>query len=968
MLMFEPSESPRIFTVPLGEDFPHALINGLETRLQDAPPEATAQIEIFVNTRRMERRLNTLLTASGATLLPKIKLITDLATSPGLTKRAQPISPLTRRLELRQLVKQLLETKKGLAPIHTALDHADTLAALIAEMHGEGVSLETVLDQDLAEHAEHWGAAVEFLSIIAPFFDDDSRPSLEARQRAVVEALIAKWRAAPPMHPIIIAGSTGSRGTTAQLMQAVAKLPQGAVILPGFDPHMPRSAWEALKDHDAQDHPQFRLFDMLERAGIDPEHVPGWTPDTPPNPDRARLVSLALRPAPVTDAWLAEGPDLGGIDTATQNLSLLEANSPRDEALAIATRLRAALHEGKRAAVITPDRNLTRRITAALDQWNLKPDDSAGLPLLHSPAGRLARQTAELLGQTPDPAQLLALLKHPQVSFGPRGPHLKNTRDLELHVLRGGPPAISARLLQDLTGAERKKLPEADWLTSLSAWLANCAAVTATSLADWTTQHRALIAMLTGDDTTGEDVEKTSKALTEIADASPAAGRITATEYAQILSDMLARDEIRDAATPHPDVMIWGTLEARVQGADLVILAGLNEGIWPETPAPDPWLNRKMRAQAGLFLPERQIGLSAHDFQQGLMAQEVLLTRAKRDAEAETVPSRWLNRLTSLLDGLPETGRSALDNMRKRGTEWAHHTKALEQVTPTPPAPRPSPCPPLKSRPKELSVTRIEWLIRDPYAIYARYILGLAPLDPLSAEPTPALRGNVLHDVMERFIRDTATARNVTPRDLLATAEPLFEAQIDWPAIRALWLSRLATTADWFAAWENEHRTHATPRLFEETGARHIEALDFTLKGRADRIDLGPDGACLYDYKSGSAPTRKQEAHFNKQLPLLAAIATEGGFKHLGPTAIAEAGFLLIGTNPDAVARHYTADDLDQVWDGLITLLTAYQDPEKGYTARRAVEENRWDQPYDHLARYGEWDVTQEATPGKVGT
>ncbi len=964
--MFEPSDTPRFFTVPLGADFPQALVTGLRSRLDAHPPEATAQVEIFVNTRRMERRLHALLTENSTALLPKIRLITDLAASPGLSTLPQPIAPLKRRLELRQLVKQLLTAQPDLAPLHTALDHADTLADLIAEMHGEGVSLETVLDQDLAEHADHWQQAVKFLEIIAPFFDDSTRPSPEARQRAVVEALIARWRTDPPSHPILIAGSTGSRGTTALLMQAVARLPQGAVILPGFDPHMPPEAWDVLASEDAQDHPQFRLHKLLRDAGLDPNDTEDWE-TLPVNTPRARLVSLALRPAPITDAWLEEGPDLPNLQQATDQLSLLEAETPREEALAIAVRLRAALNEGKRAAVITPDRTLTRRITAALDQWHLIPDDSAGTPLQQSPAGRLARQTAELLGTSPDPAQLLTLLKHPQVRFGERGPHLKHTRDLELNFLRGGPAKITSATLRRWAENTRSKLPDPDWFKTLRTWLDANANTTATTLNDWITQHRTLLGMLTGADWSGDDVTATLTCLEDIADASPQAGFVTAADYAQILSDMLSRGEIRNALAPHPDLMIWGTLEARVQGADLVILAGLNEGIWPEAPAPDPWLNRKMRARAGLFLPERLIGLSAHDFQQGLMAPEVLLTRAKRDAEAETVPSRWLNRLTSLLDGLPETGRPALKQMRVRGQLWHAHALALEHVAQSDPEPRPAPCPPVPARPKELYVTRIEWLIRDPYAIYARHILGLAPLDPLTTEPTAAHRGIALHKVMERFVKATADNPSVSATDLIATAEQVLSETVDFPAIRALWLSRFRPAAEWFAAWETTQRITASPRFFEETGARSIPTLDFTLKGRADRIDIGPGGASVYDYKTGSAPTKKQEDHFNKQLPLLAAIAAEGGFDKLGKTAIDQAGFLLIGSAPHAAIRDYTPDDLARVWDDLTTLLSAYQDPDKGYPARRAVEENRWEQPYDHLARYGEWDTTQEPRRTKVG-
>jgi len=153
-----------------------------------------------------------------------------------------------------------------------------------------------------------------------------------------------------------------------------------------------------------------------------------------------------------------------------------------------------------------------------------------------------------------------------------------------------------------------------------------------------------------------------------------------------------------------------------------VILGGLNDGTWPEAPAPDPWLNRKMRSDAGLLLPERRIGLSAHDYQQAIAAPQVWITRAIRSDEAETVPSRWLNRLGNLLGGLGDAGGpEAWTEMRTRGQHWLDQVTALEEITRVPPAPRPSPRPPMAARPRDLSVTEIKRLIRDPYAVYAKH-------------------------------------------------------------------------------------------------------------------------------------------------------------------------------------------------------------------------------------------------------
>ena len=129
----------------------------------------------------------------------------------------------------------------------------------------------------------------------------------------------------------------------------------------------------------------------------------------------------------------SNGPKLGDLAAATKDMTLIEAASPRAEALAIALILRKAAEDGRTAALITPDRGLTRQVAAALDRWRILPDDSAGRPLALSAPGRFLRHVAGLFGQRLTAEALLTLLKHPLTATGAdRGLHLKLTRDLEL--------------------------------------------------------------------------------------------------------------------------------------------------------------------------------------------------------------------------------------------------------------------------------------------------------------------------------------------------------------------------------------------------------------------------------------------------------------------------------------------------------------------------------------------------------
>ena len=228
----------------------------------------------------MRRRVVECFVARGAVLMPRLRLITELAEDPLLTGPGRAMSALGRRLELAVLIDRLLQADSRIAPRSALFDLADSLAGLMDEMRGEGVSPQVVAGLDVSDHSTHWARAQRFLGLAEGFFAADSRPDTEARQRLAVQAQIARWEAVPPEGPVILAGSTGSRGTTALLMQAVAGLAQGAVVLPGFDFAMPADVWDGMEDalvHEA--HPQFRLRTLVAGMGLSHPDVVPWDSD-----------------------------------------------------------------------------------------------------------------------------------------------------------------------------------------------------------------------------------------------------------------------------------------------------------------------------------------------------------------------------------------------------------------------------------------------------------------------------------------------------------------------------------------------------------------------------------------------------------------------------------------------------------------------------------------------------------------
>ena len=188
-----------------------------------------------------------------------------------------------------------------------------------------------------------------------------------------------------------------------------------------------------------------------------------------------------------------------------------------------------------------------------------------------------------------------------------------------------------------------------------------------------------------------------------------------------------------------------GPLEARLTQSDRVIVGGLVEGVWPPAPRIDPWLSRPMRHELGLDLPERRIGLSAHDFAQLLGADDVILSHAAKVGGAPAVASRFLHRLEAV------AGEQRWKIAQQAGENYIRFAEQIDQPDKVEPIPQPAPKPPRASRPLKLSVTAIEDWLRDPYTIYARHILRLLPLDPVDMPLSAADRGSAIHEALGEF-------------------------------------------------------------------------------------------------------------------------------------------------------------------------------------------------------------------------
>ena len=982
-----------LYTLPPGVPVARSFVRGFRRRHGDAPPERIARMLVLVNTPRAGRAVEEALAAAagGPGLLPRIETLAGLGADPLAAPDLPPaIAPLRRELRLLRLVERYLAADRAAAaPPAAAPALAEALAGLLDEMDEAGLaadSLEAAVEAGTAG-AAHWARLLDFVDIVRRAWpairaeDEAGAMDPKARQRAAVDALIERWQAAPPAAPVIAAGSTGAVASTARLLAAIARLPGGAVVLPGLDPELPRDIWAEIAAGRAPDHPQAPFARLLLALDMAPGDVRPWA-EAPASPRRA-LITEALRPAPVSDAWTAALPALaGGTAAAAAGLTLVEAPTPRAEAGAVALAIRRALDvPERRVLLVTPDAALARRVTAELARFAVTPDDSLGRPLAQTPPAVFLRLVLAAAGPGTDATTLAALLAHPVMRAGAgRAAHLARARDYERAVLRGplarpAPGRLPARppRTDESDAARDARAAEDAWRAEIEDTLAPLAAALARAapLAETLAAHRAAAEALSGagpDGTgalwSGSDGAALGALLDELAGAADAHGAAMAS-YPALLQTLLAGREVRPEPTaPHPRVAILGPREARMEDADLVILAGLAEGTWPALPGADPWLSRPMRARLALPSPETRIGLSAHDFYHAALRGEVILTRAARSDAGPLLPSRWLTRLTTLMQGVADG--AALEGMRARGQALLAHLPAIHGPGPArPPAPRPMPRPDVLARPRRLSVTEIETLVRDAYAIYARHVLGLAPLDPPGRARDARDRGTVFHTIMEEFARDTAAALpapGTARAALMAAADRVLAEAVPEPDLRRVWRARLARVADWFVAAEAERRARARPAALEARGTAVFPAPagDFTLVAKADRIDLREDGrAEILDYKTGQPPSRPQIAQgFNQQLHLQAAILAAGGFGNLGPREAAAGAFVgLTGAGAGGKVTEIAdlAGELADHRARFLALIAAY-DAGAPYISRGRAETLRGEGDYDHLARRDEWE------------
>ena len=952
--------SPLVYSIPAHRSFSDALAIGLINSIGRDPMVLAHGRILLPNNRAVRTVTEAFVRASdGGLILPRLIAIGDPdigermggALDPlDLAEEVPPaIEPLTRQLLLARLIRGEGESAAE------AMRLAAELARTMDQLDIEEVAASRLADAvtDAPELAGHWLQSIErFRGVLDQWpalLAERGQIDLAKRRSKLLHALAKRWAERPPEGFTLAAGITTSAPAVAALLRRVARLDQGAVVLPALADQrsMPDEEWDALgpdpEGRAEENHPQYHLKRLLHRIGVARMEVLPWRGGgrASSSAARGRATINALTAPQFSDKWTR----LPAPDRRLTGVRLAELADPASEAQAIAIALREAIEvPGQTAALVTPDRDLAGRVSAHLERWGIDADDSAGQPLSSAPAGTLLLSVAAAAVENLAPVPLLALLKHPLVG-GEGDERLKwldGVRGLDL-ALRGPRPRAG---LEGLDEYFAEKGADRSW-SAIRPAVVKLGGGVGRSLADLAVRMREMASHLAGESAwRGPDGRLAAELLADLEQSPDAAGiGIAPDDVVPLLRGLMDAVPVRRPYGGHPRIFIWGLLEARLQKADLMLLGGMNEGVWPSLPNPDPWLAPQIRRNLGLPGLQFRTGLAAHDFMSALGAPRVLLTRSRRDSRSPTVASRLWLRLQAM------TGGMARDQRLER------LAVAIDASDTIGFAPRPAPRPPSEQRPREIWVTQVDRLKADPFAFYASAMLRLKPLEPVDADHSAQWKGSAVHAVLEQWLKED----DCDPDRLLARAHALIEGDTIHPMLRALWQPRLLEAIDWIAEQERANRAEGRRPLGAEVDGK-MEINGVVVHGRADRIDRMRDGRlAIVDYKTGQPPKPKAvEAGFALQLGLLGLIARAGGFEGIqGEPGSHE--YWSLARDKDRLGKKYSPDGkigadafLAHSLEHLVQAIANWLTGDEPFTAKLNPAYAPYGD-YDQLMRLEEW-------------
>lgn len=868
--------------------------------------------------------------------------------------------------------KMLLQTpqKWGLGSISTAQAYAlaENLSDLIDRAYENELNFNDLKNIVREEYAEHWQQILQLLAIITQFWPQilDDKQYSDARQNQIISLYkqIEFWKNYPPKRKIVIAGTTAGFPVLKELLKTVYDFENSEIYLYELDTYLSDEDWEKIDEN----HPQFELKELLEFLHLKRHDIIAC--DTSEISQKQRFVSEIMRPSATTAEW--QKIVHNKFDVADLNyLKILNCDDMRQEAYAIALIMRNTLETPeKTVALVTPDRNLARRVVTELKRWNIIADDSSGQPLHLTALGIYLRLIINVLEQNFSKTSMLALLKHP---FTKCSMPAEKYKIMVYHIEQKW---RNDKYAEDLTEDEETLLST---LYGCLKGLNDLYIAPTLNLRQMFEEHiktaekLADTAEKTGDKIIWrkEDGITAAKFVSDFVLDADILGNIASNDYGRLLEIMLSEQTVRVKFGQHPRIKILGPIEARLQKFDVTIIGEANEGKWPQVMPADMWMSRPMKKELKMPLPERAVGISASDFAHLLSGDEVYITRAEKDNGTPSAKSRWLLRLETVL------AANFADLEQKQikqaysfiyDSKYTSLAKNFERAEPDEiekhKIKAPAPTPPLYARPRQMSAGTFSLWMADPYIIYARYILKLYPLEKLDKPLGAVEYGNFIHEILYRFNSKYSAAyppKNQAVEQLNIIAQNLFEEWQIPPETAAFWIADVKNAVEWIVNQEIKHRENIKFIYNEVEGKTALETKggEFIIKARADRLEENDDGSLnIIDYKTGSIPSANMvKKGFAPQLPVEALIALSGGFANLKNKEIHSLSYWKINDKIVDFADKTALETIENAKKRIIDLIDDFDNPDTPYYSHPDPAHASKNSDYDHLSRYAEWSV-----------
>lgn len=960
-----------VFNVPLSCSFVDVLAQKFGSMYANNPAGLSKVVFLVPNRRTVISLKNAFIRFNGLNpaILPRILPVGDINEEDVFIQDSdkynfvKSLPPAIDEYERLFLFARLISSRPreyGLAQMTwgQAFALAKDLASMQDKAYNEGLLLNELEKIVPDQYAKHWQETLKFLQIIMSYWPQilKERGVVDSVQRKNMllsmqaDYLIDKQ----PSSKIVAAGITGGFTGLKKILAAVKTLPHGEIYFYGVDCFLSKETWELIDEN----HPQFEHKQLLEFLQL--ERTDLIDCGTSSNIDREKFASEIMRPA--ADTWRWRNLQHSQISqNAVNNLHLINCTDSRQEALSIALILRQTLEtKGKTAALVTPDRELARRTASELERWGIKIDDSAGKPLHLTPVGIFLRLVIFVVEQNMSDLALATLFKNPFMRLGNDVAKLR-------HIARAWEKQIrTPHYFDEQTNiTEEAKQLINDCLEVLRP-LINILQQPKVDFSIMLETHIRVAEALSGAENLwrGDDGKMASSMLSRILPQAQIVGQIEPSQYLSFLTALLASETVRSNFNTHPRIRILGPIEARFNHFDTVIIGSANEGMWPALPSGDPWLSRPMKKEFGMSLPEQNIGIMAADFAHLLCSPEVYITCAARSGGTPTNKSRWQLRLETVLSASKVKLRDLYVSPYVSLSEKLEQSDLFIKINP------PQPCPPIYARPRRLSASAIEVLMRDPYEIFAGRILKLKQLTELDSDLAPSDYGNCVHKILECFCKKYPRQLPTDSKNILLQIGTEIFAQNDIPAEKmAFWWPSFMQTVDWFLATEAEYRPMIDRVCGEVAGSFEFEAPagKFTLEARADRVDVTKDGKInIIDYKTGEIRTNKEiDAGYAPQLPLEGLIASHGGFvskdKNIDIPAAEVNG--LFYWQLGKKSQEYSKDTellIEKTFERLQKLVSVFDFETTGYASRPNPKHILKYAKYEHLARVKEWSTGED--------